>query len=72
MEYILDAWLERPLPLVRIWERGSGRLLLRLDHQRLRCLSEAGEVDLSELARADRREAARLAERMVEVAKAAG
>ena len=49
MTYLIDAWLERPEPRLRILHCGTGRVCAELDSQASRELVDQGDLDVHEL-----------------------
>ncbi len=49
MTYLIDAWLDRPDPCLRILHRETGEVCAVLDAEALDELREQGELDLHEL-----------------------
>lgn len=49
MTYLIDAWLERPQPSLRILDRDSGQVCLQLGAEQLAELQEQGDLDLASL-----------------------
>ncbi len=49
MTYLIDAWLERPRPCLRVLDRETGEVCVRLDEAALLELRERGELDFTEL-----------------------
>ncbi len=49
MTYLIDAWLDRPEPYLRILNRETGETCAELRHGALEELRELGELDLHEL-----------------------
>jgi hypothetical protein len=49
MTYLIDAWLDRPQPYLRILHRETGKVCLLLEEQALDELRELGELDLASL-----------------------
>ncbi|MBM7063085.1 hypothetical protein JQX08_20400 [Pseudomonas sp. UL073] len=49
MTYMIDAWLERPHPYLRILHRDTGEVCALLEEEALAELSEQGDLDLSSL-----------------------
>ncbi len=47
--YLIDAWLERPNPYLRILNRETGAVCARLDAEALEELRDQGGLDLHEL-----------------------
>ncbi|MGA6099514.1 hypothetical protein ACPESN_16800 [Stutzerimonas marianensis] len=49
MTYLIDAWLDRPHPYLRILDRHTGAVCVSLDGDALEELREQGDLDLQEL-----------------------
>lgn len=49
MTFLIDAWLDRPQPYLRILDRDSGRVCARLEAQAIAELQEQGDLDLASL-----------------------
>ena len=49
MTYLIDAWLDRPQPYLRILHRDTGKVCVLLEQQALDELRELGELDLASL-----------------------
>ncbi|TLX53774.1 hypothetical protein DN824_17380 [Stutzerimonas nosocomialis] len=49
MTYLIDAWLDRPQPYLRILDRSTGNACVTLDGEALEELREQGDLDLHEL-----------------------
>ncbi len=49
MTYLIDAWLDRPQPYLRILHRETGQVCLRLEEGALDELRELGDLDLASL-----------------------
>ena len=49
MTYLIDAWLDRPQPYLRILNRNTGEVCARLNEDALNELREQGDLDLHEL-----------------------
>ncbi|MCC6075150.1 hypothetical protein ACFPTX_00845 [Pseudomonas sp. GCM10022188] len=49
MTFLIDAWLDRPQPYLRILDRDSGRVCAQLDRDALAELQEQGDFDLASL-----------------------
>ena len=49
MAYFIDAWLDRPQPYLRVLNRETGEVCLRLEQSALDELREQGDLDLSAL-----------------------
>jgi hypothetical protein len=49
MTYLIDAWLDRPRPYLRILNRDTGAVCAMLEQDALDELREQGELDLHEL-----------------------
>ena len=49
MTYLIDAWLERPQPSLRVLDRTSGEVCLQLGPQELHQLQEQGDLDVEGL-----------------------
>lgn len=49
MIYLIDAWLDRPQPYLRILDRNTGAVCISLDGEALDELREQGDLDLQEL-----------------------
>ncbi|WP_462381182.1 PA4570 family protein [Pseudomonas sp. Marseille-QA0892] len=49
MTYLIDAWLERPHPYLRILHRDTGKVCAQLEGDALNELQEMGDLDLSGL-----------------------
>lgn len=47
MTYLIDAWLERPQPSLRVLNRDSGEVCMELGASELQQLQEQGDLDLS-------------------------
>lgn len=50
MTFMIDAWLDRPEPYVRIIDRETGAICAQLQGDALRTLQDQGDLDLQELA----------------------
>ena len=50
MTYMIDAWLDRPHPCLRILNRETGEICAVLHEDALQELREQGELDLSAFA----------------------
>jgi hypothetical protein len=50
MTYLIDAWLDRPQPYLRILNRETGEVCALLENEALDELREQGELDLQGLA----------------------
>lgn len=53
MTFMIDAWLDRPEPYLRIINRESGVICAQLQGEALRLLQDQGDLDLQELASAE-------------------
>jgi hypothetical protein len=53
MTYLIDAWLERPHPYLRILHRETGKVCVELEEEALQELRDLGELDLSGLSSAE-------------------
>jgi len=49
MTYLIDAWLERPHPYLRILDRENGKVCAVLEEEAIAELREQGELDLAGL-----------------------
>ncbi|MET1078565.1 MAG: hypothetical protein ABWY06_11165 [Pseudomonas sp.] len=49
MTYLIDAWLDRPHPYLRILHRETGQVCAELEEEALDELRELGELDLISL-----------------------
>ncbi|MBP8185502.1 MAG: hypothetical protein KAX95_06415 [Pseudomonas sp.] len=49
MTYLIDAWLDRPQPYLRILHRETGKVCLLLEEQALDELRELGDLDMASL-----------------------
>ncbi|MDO9321934.1 MAG: hypothetical protein Q7U01_09910 [Pseudomonas sp.] len=49
MTYLIDAWLDRPQPYLRILHRDSGKVCVMIDESALEELREQGDLDLASL-----------------------
>jgi hypothetical protein len=49
MTYLIDAWLDRPQPYLRIVNRRTGEVCALLDKEALNELRDQGDLDLHEL-----------------------
>ncbi|MNE00547.1 hypothetical protein D3C80_929580 [compost metagenome] len=49
MTFLIDAWLDRPQPWLRILDRDSGRVCAQFDPQAIAELQEQGDLDLASL-----------------------
>lgn len=49
MTYMIDAWLDRPHPYLRILHRDTGKVCAVLEEDALNELREQGGLELSEL-----------------------
>jgi hypothetical protein len=49
MTYLIDAWLDRPHPYLRILHRESGKVCVVIDESALEELREQGDLDLASL-----------------------
>ena len=49
MTYLIDAWLDRPQPYLRILNRNTGEVCAVLEEQALDELRDMGDLDLHEL-----------------------
>ncbi|MDP3846266.1 MAG: hypothetical protein Q8R10_07545 [Pseudomonas sp.] len=49
MTYLIDAWLDRPQPYLRILHRETGQVCLVLEEQALDELRELGDLDMASL-----------------------
>lgn len=49
MTYLIDAWLDRPHPYLRILNRETGTVCVTLEEQALEELRELGDLDLASL-----------------------
>lgn len=50
MTYLIDAWLDRPQPYLRILNRETGEVCALLEKEALEELREQGELDMLNLA----------------------
>lgn len=50
MTYLIDAWLDRPQPYLRILNRETGEVCALLENEALDELREQGELDMQGLA----------------------
>jgi len=50
MTYLIDAWLDRPQPYLRILNRETGEVCALVENEALDELREQGELDLQGLA----------------------
>lgn len=50
MTYLIDAWLDRPQPYLRILNRETGEVCAHLEQSDLEELREQGELDIQYLA----------------------
>ena len=53
MTYLIEAWLERPHPYLRILHRETGKVCAELEGDALEELRELGELDLPGLSSAE-------------------
>ena len=49
MTYLIDAWLDRPQPYLRILDRSTGAVCVSLEGEALDELRDQGDLDLHEL-----------------------
>ena len=49
MTYLIDAWLDRPHPYLRILNSGTGEVCAMLHEDALEELREQGELDVADL-----------------------
>lgn len=49
MTYLIDAWLDRPQPYLRILDRSTGAVCITLEGDALDELRDQGDLDLLEL-----------------------
>lgn len=49
MTYLIDAWLDRPQPYLRIVNRNTGAVCVSLEEEALQELRDQGDLDLQEL-----------------------
>ncbi|WP_417788097.1 hypothetical protein [Stutzerimonas xanthomarina] len=49
MTYLIDAWLDRPQPYLRILDRSTGAVCISLEGDALDELRDQGDLDLQEL-----------------------
>lgn len=49
MTYMIDAWLDRPQPYLRILNRATGEVCAVLEEEALDELRDQGDLDLHEL-----------------------
>lgn len=49
MTYLIDAWLDRPQPYLRILNRETGEVCAELEQKALHELQELGDLDLDAL-----------------------
>lgn len=49
MTYLIDAWLDRPHPYLRILHRETGKVCLQIDESELAELRELGDLDMASL-----------------------
>lgn len=49
MTYLIDAWLDRPHPYLRILHRDSGQVCVLIDESALEELRDQGDLDLASL-----------------------
>lgn len=49
MTYLIDAWLDRPQPYLRILNRQTGEVCTLLEEQALEELRDQGDLDLHDL-----------------------
>jgi hypothetical protein len=49
MTYLIDAWLDRPQPYLRILNRDTGQVCAVLEHEALDELRDQGDLDMSGL-----------------------
>jgi hypothetical protein len=49
MTYLIDAWLDRPHPYLRILNRETGEVCAMLEEEALDELRDQGDLDLQEL-----------------------
>ncbi|WP_061241911.1 hypothetical protein [Ectopseudomonas composti] len=49
MTYLIDAWLDRPHPYLRILNRETGEVCAMLEEEALDELRDQGDLDLHEL-----------------------
>jgi hypothetical protein len=49
MTYLIDAWLDRPQPYLRILNRETGEVCALLENEALQELRDQGELDMHNL-----------------------
>ena len=49
MTYLIDAWLDRPQPYLRILDRSTGAICVSLEGDALDELRDQGDLDLQQL-----------------------
>ena len=49
MTYLIDAWLDRPQPCLRILHRETGEVCAVLEEQALEELRDQGDLDVNDL-----------------------
>ncbi len=49
MTYLIDAWLDRPQPYLRVLDRHTGAVCVSLEGEALDELRDLGDLDLQEL-----------------------
>ena len=49
MTYLIDAWLDRPQPYLRILDRETGQVCAVLEEEALDELRDQGDLDVSSL-----------------------
>ncbi|MBD8496301.1 hypothetical protein IFR09_17715 [Pseudomonas syringae] len=49
MTYLIDAWLDRPQPYLRILHRETGEVCAVLEEQALEELRDQGDLDVNDL-----------------------
>lgn len=49
MTFMIDAWLDRPQPYLRILDRDSGQVCAQLEAPAIHELQEQGDLDLASL-----------------------
>ncbi|WP_421682483.1 hypothetical protein HKW98_15775 [Stutzerimonas urumqiensis] len=49
MTYLIDAWLDRPQPYLRILDRQTGAVCIALDEEALGELRDQGDLDVTQL-----------------------
>jgi len=49
MTYLIDAWLDRPQPYLRVLNRNTGAVCVSLEGEALEELRAQGDLDLQEL-----------------------